>query len=60
MKLPDNFSQDQNQDERARVDIEAPGFKFGFDPEDGWRSIAMAVVLVLSIVAGIKLIMDYL
>jgi hypothetical protein len=45
---------------RERVDIEAPGFKFGFDPEDGWKAIAMAIVLVLSIVAGVKLIVSYL
>jgi len=56
----DLMQQSQDDEERARVAIEAPGFKFGFDPEDGWRAVAMAVVLVLSIVAGIKLIMDYL
>jgi hypothetical protein len=55
-----NPQQNDDDDLRARVDIEAPGFKFGFDPEDGWRAIGMALVLVLGTVAGVKLIWDYL
>ena len=58
---PENLSQQQRDEEiKERVEVEVPGFKFGFDSNDGWKGIAMAVVLVLSIVAGVKLIMEYL
>jgi hypothetical protein len=50
----------QDDDEKAQVTVEAPGFKFSFDPDDGWKSIGMTLVLVLGVVAGVKLILDYL
>lgn len=60
MKLPDTFQEPKDEELRERVEVSAPGFKFKFDPEDGWQGIVMTVVLVLSIVAGVKLILDYL
>lgn len=61
MKLPDTFQEPNDSDTRERqVEVSAPGFKFKFDPKDGWRGIVMTVVLVLAIVAGIKLIVNYL
>ena len=49
-----------DDDIRERVSVEAPGFKFSFDRGDGWKAIFMAIVLVLSIVAGVKVIVSYL
>jgi len=49
-----------DDDLRARMEVATPGFKFSLDSEDGWKGVAMIVVTVLAIVAGVKLIMDYL
>ena len=60
MKLPDDFTKEQDGDERARMEVSTPGFKFSLDSEDGWKGVAMIIVVVLTIVAGVKLILDYL
>ena len=60
MKLPDDFAKEQDDDIRGRIEVSTPGFKFSLDPEDGWRGVAMIIVVVLSVVAGVKIIWDYL
>lgn len=50
----------QEDDVRARMEVSTPGFKFSMDREDGWQGVAMIVVTVLAVVAGVKLIMDFL
>lgn len=41
---------------RERIEVEAPGFKFKLDDADSWSLIGKAVVLILSVYGGIKLI----
>ena len=60
MKLPDDFTKEQDGEIRARMEVTTPGFKFSMDREDGWKGVAMIVVVVLATVAGVKLIWDYL
>ena len=50
----------EDEELKYRIEVEAPGFKFKLDDSDSWMTVAKAVVLVLAIVAGVKLILDYL